>query len=40
MSLNVLRTIYFAYVQSVISYGIIFGGNSLLSANILRLKKE
>jgi len=40
MSLDVLRTVYFAYVHSVIFYGIIFWGNSLLSANIFKIKKR
>jgi hypothetical protein len=40
MSLDVLRTIYFAYVHSVISYGIIFWGNSFLSANIFKIQKR
>jgi len=40
VSLDVLRTIYFAYVHSVISYGIIFWGNSLLSANIFKIQKR
>jgi hypothetical protein len=40
MSLDVLRTIYFAYVHSVISYGVIFWGNSLLNANIFKIQKR
>ena len=34
MSLDVLRTIYFSYVHSVMSYGIILGGNSYHSKSI------
>ena len=40
MSLNVLRTIYFAYVHSVISYGIIFGATLFSVLTFLRFKKE
>jgi hypothetical protein len=40
MSLEVLRTIYFSYVHSVISYGIIFWGNSHFSTNIFKIKKR
>jgi stalled ribosome rescue protein Dom34 len=34
MNFNVLRTIYFSYFYSVMSYGIIFWGNSHHSVNI------
>jgi hypothetical protein len=40
MSNDVLRTIYFSYVHSVISYGIIFWGNSHLSTNIFKIQKR
>jgi len=37
---DVLRTIYFSYVHSVISYGIIFWGNSHFSTNIFKIQKR
>ena len=40
ISPDVLRTIYFSYVHSVISYGIIFWGNSHLSTNIFKIQKR
>jgi len=40
VSLDVLRTIYFSYVNSVISYGIIFWGNSHFSTNIFKIQKR
>jgi len=40
MSLDVLRTIYFSYVHSVISYGIIFWGNSHFSTNVFKIQKR
>ena len=40
MSPDVLRTIYFSYVHSVNSYGIIFGGNSCFSTNIFKIQKR
>jgi len=40
MSSDVLRTIYFSYVHSVISYGIIFWGNSHFSTNIFKIQKR
>ena len=40
MSLYVLRTIYFSYVHSVISYGIIFWGNLHFSTNIYKIQKR
>jgi hypothetical protein len=39
-SLDVLRTIYFSCVHSVISYGIIFWGNSHLSTKIFKIQKR
>jgi len=38
MSLDVLRSTYFLYVHSVISYGIIFGGNSFYSEDIFKVQ--
>jgi hypothetical protein len=35
-----LRTIYFSYVYSIITYGIIFWGNSFDSYNIFKLQKR
>jgi len=41
MSLETLRTVYFAYIHSVISYGIIFlGGNKPYSDKILKIQKR
>ena len=40
MSLEVLRTIYFSYVHSAISYGIIFWGDSHFSTNIFKVQKR
>jgi hypothetical protein len=40
MSLDVMKMIYYSYVHSVISYGIIFWGNSHLSDSILKIQKK
>jgi len=40
VSLDVLRTIYFSYVHSVILYGIIFWGISHFSTNIFKIQKR
>ena len=40
MTQNVLRTVYFSYFHSVMSYGVIFWGNSHLSNNIFRIQKR
>jgi len=40
MSLDVLRTIYFSYVPSVMPYGIIFWGNSHQSNTIFKIQKR
>jgi hypothetical protein len=40
MTFNVLRTIYFSYFHSVMSYGIIFWGNSHYRANIFKIQKR
>ena len=39
MSQDTLRTIYFSYFHSILSYGVIFGGNSAYSSNIFKIKK-
>ena len=39
MSLDAFRMIYFSYVHSVMSYGIIFWGNSHYSNSIFKIKK-
>lgn len=40
LSLEALRTIYFAYFHSVMTYGIIFWGNSHLSSIIFKIQKR
>jgi DNA-binding CsgD family transcriptional regulator len=40
MSLDVLRSTYFSYVHSIISYGIIFWGNSSHSEEIFKIQKK
>jgi len=40
MSLDVLRCTYFLYVHSIISYGIIFWGNSSHNEEILKIQKR
>ena len=40
MSLDVLRSTYFLYAHSVISYGIIFWGNSSYSDDIFKVQKR
>ena len=40
MSLDVLRSTYFSYVHSIISYGIIFWGNSPHSEEIFKIQKR
>jgi hypothetical protein len=40
MSLNLMEMIYYSYVHSVISYGIIFWGNSHLNDSIFKIKKR
>jgi len=40
MSLNTLRTIYYSYFNSIISYGLLFWGNSTHSLKIFRLQKK
>ena len=40
MSLNVMRSTYFAYIHSVISYGIIFWESSSQSGDIFQIQKR
>ena len=40
MSPSVLRTVYFSYFHSVMSYGIIFWGNSHFNNNIFKIQKR
>ena len=40
MSIDVLRSTYFSYVHSVMSYGIIFWGNSSHSEEIFKIQKR
>jgi len=40
MSTETLRMVYFAYVHSVMSYGIIFGGNQPYSEKIFKIQKR
>ena len=39
MSQDTLRTIYFSYFHSILSYGIILWGNSAYSCNIFKIQK-
>ena len=40
MSLEIFKMIYFSYVHSIISYGIVFWGNSSYSNSIFRIQKR
>ena len=40
MSLKVLRSTYFSYAHSIMSYGLIFWGNSTDSDDIYKIKKK
>jgi len=40
MSQDTLRTVYFSYFHSIVSYGIIFWGNSAYSSNIFKIQKR
>jgi hypothetical protein len=40
MSLDVLRSTYFSYVHSIVSYGIIFWGNSSHSEKIFKIQRR
>jgi len=40
LNADTLRMVYFAYFQSILQYGVIFGGNSTYAQQIFKLKKE
>jgi len=40
MSLDVLRSTYFSYAHSIVSYGAIFWGNSSYSDDIFKIQKR
>ena len=40
MSLDVLRSTYFSYAHTIISYGIVFWGNSSYSEDIFKIQKR
>jgi hypothetical protein len=40
LSLDILRSTYFAYAHSIITYGIIFWGNSSYSEDIFKIQKK
>src|SRR5215469_12827064 len=40
MSLQALKTVYFSYFHSVMSYGIIFWGNSGASKDVFKIQKR
>jgi hypothetical protein len=40
MSLGVLSSTYFSYIHSIISYGIIFWGNSSYSEEVFKIQKR
>ena len=40
MSLETLRMVYFAYIYSIVSYGIILGGNKPYSDKIFKIQKR
>ena len=40
MSFETLRMVYFAYIHSIISYGVIFGGNQPYSDKIFKVQKR
>ena len=40
MSEDILKIIYYSYVQLIITYGIIFGGNSPHSTDIFKIQKR
>jgi hypothetical protein len=40
MSLRALKTVYFSYFHSIMSYGVIFWGNSCVSNDIFRIQKR
>jgi hypothetical protein len=40
MSLDSVKTVYYSYVHSILSYGIIFWGNSHFSESIFKIHKR
>ena len=40
MSLKALKTVYFSYFHSIVSYGVIFWGNSCVSKDIFIIQKR
>jgi len=40
LSQDTLRTIYFSYFHSILSYGIIFWGNTAYSSDIFKIQKR
>ena len=40
LNLNELKTIYYSYFHSVMSYGIIFWGTSHFATNVFRIQKK
>jgi hypothetical protein len=40
MSTDVMKSFYYAYVHSILAYGIIFWGSSCFSDNIFRIQKQ
>jgi hypothetical protein len=40
MSLKALKTVYFSYFHSIMSYGVIFWGNSCIRNDIFKIEKE
>ena len=40
LSVSNLKTIYFSYIHSIITYGIIFGGNSTGSDEVFKIQKK
>jgi hypothetical protein len=40
MSINTLKIIYFSYFHSVMTYGLIFWGNSSLAESVFRIQKK
>jgi hypothetical protein len=40
MSTDVMMSIYYSYVHSILAYGIIFWGNSCFRDNIFRIQKR
>jgi len=40
LSVSNLKTIYFSYIHSIITYGIIFWGNSTGSDEVFKLQKK